>query len=83
MNPAELRSFAHRDWQSVAEAKIAYWLEQKSRWPIVDVIALADDLRRHALSLRPDWPGADERAADLAVHVRVSEALGAVDARSR
>jgi hypothetical protein len=27
--------------------------------------------------LKPDWPDAAERAADLALHVRVSEALRA------
>jgi hypothetical protein len=43
-----------------------------------DALELGDALRRHAQSLRPDWPDAAERVADLAVHTRVAEALRAV-----
>lgn len=60
-----------RDWAAVRAAKEAYWrtLDPKER------LRLADELRRHALLLHPDWPTADQRAADYEAHVRLSERL--------
>lgn len=36
------------------------------------------ELFAYARGVRPDWPGAEDRAEDVAVHLRVSEALRAV-----
>lgn len=60
-----------RDWAAVRASKEAYWrtLDPKER------LRLADELRRHALLLHPDWPTADQRAADYEAHVRLSERL--------
>lgn len=42
-----------------------------------EALELGDALRRHALLLKPDWPDPTERAAELAVHRRIAEALRA------
>lgn len=60
-----------RDWAAVRASKEAYWrtLDPRAR------LRLADELRRHALLLHPDWPTAEQRAADYEAHVRLSERL--------
>jgi hypothetical protein len=75
---ADLRAFARRDWGALREQKERYWIERKRTMTPADALGLGDALRTHALALHGDWPDADERAADLAVHVRVAEALCAV-----
>jgi len=79
----QLLAFAHRDWSQVAEAKTAFWREAKRDQSVADLLAVGDLLRRHAQAVRPDWPSARDRAEDLAVHLRVSEALRAVAIRPR
>jgi hypothetical protein len=53
----------------VRASKESYWqaLDPATR------LRLADELRRHALLLHPDWPTAEQRAADYQAHVRLSE----------
>ncbi|MEO7331049.1 MAG: hypothetical protein ABI193_20910 [Minicystis sp.] len=57
------------DWAAARALKEAYWRtltpEQRLR--------LADDLRRHALLLHPDWPTQEQRAADYRAHLQLSE----------
>jgi len=77
----DIWAFVNRDWARAADAKAETWKAGK-RTPAADLRA-AHELRRHVLTLRPDWPGPDDRADDLRTHVRVSEALGAVGIRSR
>lgn len=83
MDPDGIREFMQRDWARVADSKTTFWRERKRGQPVAELLTAADALRRHARALRPDWPSAQDRADDLAAHVRVSEALGAVAARSR
>jgi hypothetical protein len=78
MRREDVLAFARRDWAAVGEAKAAFWAERKASLSPNQVLALGDALRRHARSLKPDWPDAAEGAEDLAVHRRVSEALRAV-----
>jgi hypothetical protein len=78
VDPAVLRAFARRDWSALQEHKERYWIERKRTMTPADALGVGDALRRHARALHGDWPDADERAADIAVHVRVAEALGAV-----
>jgi len=78
MTREDIRAFARRDWATVAEAKARFWAERKWAMTASDALATAEMLRQHARRLRPDWPSPDERAADLAHHVRLSEALRAV-----
>jgi len=51
------------------------WAELKRGMTPGEALALGDELRRHAQKLRPDWPTEEDRRADLAVHIRVSESL--------
>lgn len=78
MNRSDILAFVRRAW-SVAEAeKTAFWAERKRTISAAQAVALGDELHRHARLVRPDWPDAAEREEDLAVHVRISEALRAV-----
>ena len=81
MHRQDLLAFANRDWALVAEAKAEFWKERKSCLSPGDVLAIGDQLRRHARAVRPDWPRDDDVAADLVVHLRVTEALRAVPTR--
>lgn len=58
-----------RDWAMVRASKEAYWrtLDAATR------MRLADELRRHALVLHPEWPTAEQRALDYEAHVLLSE----------
>ena len=83
MDRDDILAFARRDWAMVAESKTRYWLDRKRALSAAELLAVGDELRRHALAVRPDWPTDAERAADLATHERVTEALRAVPARPR
>ena len=78
MKREDIRAFAARDWAAMAEAKAQFWAERKRSMTPTEALATAEMLRQHALQVKPGWPDADERAADLAFHVRISEALRAV-----
>lgn len=78
MTREEILAFARRDWAALADAKSEYWVERKRSMTAADALAVGEALRQHVHELRPDWPDASERAADMAVHLRVSEALHAV-----
>jgi hypothetical protein len=75
MRKEDLVAYAGRDWAAVAALKRRTWAELKRGMTPGDALALADELRRHAQALRPDWPTEEDRRADLAVHARVSESL--------
>lgn len=79
----DLIAFARRDWSLVAEAKSEFWRSRKRNLTPAEILAIGDQLRRHVLALRPDWPSDTERAADVAAHLRVTEALRAVPCRPR
>lgn len=71
------------DWKLVDQATTAYWRSLKRRKGLVACYAVADDLRRQVLAMRPDWPSPIEREEDLAVHRRIRGALAAVKRRPR
>ncbi len=75
MNEDDLRSFAARDWRSVERAKERLWVERKKTLSPAEALAVAESLRLHVRSLRPDWPSAAERAEDAEAHARVSANL--------
>jgi hypothetical protein len=78
MDPDSLREFARRDRRPLADLKAQYWQERKALLGVEEVLRIADDLRERYRLIRPDWPDQAERDADLAVHVRVGEALRSV-----
>ena len=57
------------------QVKTEFWLQQKAALSPGDALRVGDELRRYVQGVRPDWPDAAEREADLAAHQRVSEAL--------
>ena len=79
MRREDLIAFARRDWNAIAAMKERFWVEQKNQMTAAQALYLADDMRRAVLARRPDWPSEDERNADLATHIRVSELLHRVD----
>lgn len=82
MRREDVLAFVRRDWRAIEDAKADFWARQKPALSPTGALAVGDGLRRHARSLKPDWPDAAERADDSDVHRRVSEALRAV-ARQR
>ena len=78
MKREDIRAFAGRDWAAIAEAKAQFWAERKRSMTPAEALATAEMLRQHVLLVKPGWPDAEERAADLALHTRISEALRAV-----
>jgi hypothetical protein len=78
MTREDLVRFAARDWAAIDDQKAAYWADHKRTMSPAEILRLGDDLRRHALAVRPDWPSDADRAADRATHGRVTEALRAV-----
>jgi hypothetical protein len=69
----DIIAFATRDWDAIAEHKRRYWTDQALTAD--EKLRIADELRRYAYELHPDWPTAEQREEDLATHVRVGEAL--------
>jgi transcriptional regulator with XRE-family HTH domain len=80
----DLIDLAQRDWSAIAESKAAYWPELGRRVGPDGAFRVADEMRRYVALVRPDWPDADARAADLASHVQLGESLRRVrDVRAR
>lgn len=73
MRKEDIIAFAQRDWEAIAERKRRYWAE--NAMTADERLHIADELRRHARELHPDWPTPEQREEDLATHVRVGEAL--------
>jgi hypothetical protein len=78
MRREEICTFARRDWAAIADAKARFWAERKRSMTAAEALATAEILRQHTCQVKPGWPDADERAADMALHVRIAEALRAV-----
>ena len=74
----DIRAFARRDWDAVAESKAGFWADRKRTMTAGEALAVADALRIHVRVLRPEGPDPGSRDEDMAVHERVSEALRAV-----
>jgi len=75
MDEDDLRRFAARDWRLIERAKERYWIERKNGLSPAEALAIAESLRLHVRSLRPDWPSAAERMAETEGHARVSASL--------
>ena len=83
MRNEDIVAFARRDWQAIAALKRRRWAEQKSRMTPTEALQLGDELRHHVSSFQAGWPSEEDRRADLAVHVRVSESLRRVEPPNR
>ncbi len=81
MKDSDIRAYLARGWTIAEELKREYWISQKRTMTPTEAIAISEALRRHVESVRPDFPREEDRAADLEVHRRVSEALRSVATR--
>jgi len=75
MNAADVRDFCARDWRLIERVKSDGWLDWKAAATPSAAFKLAADLLEYARALRPDWPNATERGADLAAHIHVAGLL--------
>jgi hypothetical protein len=82
-DPAALREFARQDWAAVAVGKEVYWRDWKRAHGPGAGILLGDELRRHAVAVRPGGATERERAEDHAAHLTMIEALARVAPRDR
>lgn len=69
----DIEGYVSRDWASVRAAKDDYWAARIRRLGPGEGLRVADELRRQVLLQTPAWPSAQERADDLAAHVRLAE----------
>ena len=83
MDTADLVDFARRDWEALSDAKADYWSDLKRDFGEGECVRIGDELRRYVLAQHPDWPGDEERALDLATHVRVTSSLQLVSSSRR
>ena len=49
-------AFARRDWDALAASKDAQWLRERRRHGVAWCLRVADDLRRHVVLQRREWP---------------------------
>lgn len=75
MTKADLIAFARRDWAALEDEKTRTWRTHKLSLGVEGALRLADELRRHVVAVRPEWPTPDERAEDLRHHARLTLAL--------
>jgi hypothetical protein len=69
VNAAHIRDFASRDWRSSEPT------EPECRLTPSAAIEQAAGLYEYVRTLKPDWPNAAEREADLASHIRLAGML--------
>ena len=66
---ADLEKLLTRDRVEVERARNRFWAKQRELVGPAASIRASESLSRHMLSVRPDWPSAREREADLEHHV--------------
>jgi hypothetical protein len=71
----DLVEFSRRPRGGVDETRAEYWMSFTQSHGPAAALRIADELRRYVQLLRPDWPTAEDRAADLATHMRLSDAF--------
>lgn len=81
MRREDIRAYLDRDWDRVAEAKRVRWRERRDGLGAAEAVRVAAELYEHIRRVRPDWPSAESRRADLEHHLRLSERLRAVGRR--
>jgi hypothetical protein len=80
----DLVAFADpRRWRALQEVKRAGRAAWRRRFGPVESMKLADRLNDEVRAVHPDWPTAEERAADLESHAQVSEMLRRVPAHAK
>ncbi len=78
MRKEDILAYVQRPWAEIERSKRRWIAEQAAQMTPAEKLAVGDMLRNHALAVHPDWPTEEQRREDLAVHIRVSEALRSV-----
>jgi hypothetical protein len=77
-----IHEFVNRDWRAARAGKDDYWGARIARLGPAEGLRIAGELRAQVLTLHPDWPAPEDRDADLANHVRLSELFRRADSAS-
>lgn len=83
MDTDALREYANRERRPLVELKADHWRQRKALLGAGEALRVAEELRRWCIQANPGWPRDIDRAADLAVHVRVGEALRSAGVHDR
>jgi hypothetical protein len=75
--------FLERDWRSFEVDNVEHFAALRRTQGLAAILAIGDELRHHAASHCPGWPGEQSRADDRAAHLRLMEALDRVPAARR
>lgn len=78
MDPGDIREFVGRGWDQKDALKRQYWAERYRLEGPRATLAASSALREHFKTLRPDWPTAADRAADLRRHLALIAKLDRV-----
>jgi hypothetical protein len=71
MKPNDIQAFMRRGWDRKEALKREYWAEQHQERGASATLDASMALRDHLVALRPDWPTAEDRAADLRHHLEL------------
>jgi hypothetical protein len=72
MDLSDIHKYLQRDWGASAALDDRHWRERLSVAGPGAVLAATEAARQLIQTVRPDWPGSEERAADLENHVRLA-----------
>lgn len=72
---ADVQNYLARDWELLERVKTDQWIEQKAALTPSAVFELAAELLEYVRALRPDWPDAADREADLDSHIHLAAML--------
>lgn len=75
MDPSHLREYANRDWGAAERLDARHWRDEIASRGASATLEASQALRRHMELVRPDFPSAEERNADLQDHIAVKRML--------
>lgn len=75
MDARDLRAYLERDWTAVEASKREHWAREFATRGAEATLEVAEALRRHVRSLRPEWPTEQERREDLEHHVALKRLI--------
>jgi len=71
----DVQEYVNRDWEMIERAKMDHWIDQNAAMTPSALFELSGELLEYARAMRPDWPDAAERRADLDAHIHLTEKL--------
>jgi len=80
VDPDSIRRFVQRDWAAVEDESASFWAARARTMTPSARMELSAALFHLVRTIRPSWPSAIEREADLAHHNRVAGVLHAIAA---